>query len=45
MPTVYSEFNKDLQQEEYITIAEYGFKLYRPENMVTIITGLAAVPS
>ena len=45
MPTVYSEFNKDLQQEEYITIAEYGFKLYRPENMVTIITSTNAVPS
>lgn len=38
MPTVYSEFNKDLQQEEYLTITEYGFKLYRPENMVTILT-------
>jgi hypothetical protein len=45
MPTVYSEFNKDLQQEEYITIAEYGFKLYRPENMITIITSTSAVPS
>lgn len=38
LPTVYSEFNKDLQQEEYLTITEYGFKLYRPENMVTVIT-------
>lgn len=38
MPTVYSEFNKDLQQEEYLTIAEYGFKLYRPENFITILT-------
>jgi hypothetical protein len=45
MPTVYSEFNKDLQQEEYLTIAEYGFKLYRPENMVTVITATSAVPS
>jgi len=45
MPTVYSEFNKDLQQEEYLTIAEYGFKLYRPENMVTILTSTSAVPS
>jgi hypothetical protein len=41
MPTVYSEFNKDLQQEEYLTIAEWGFKLYRPENMVTILTPTA----
>ena len=45
MPTVYSEFNKDLQQEEYLTIAVYGFKLYRPENMVTILTSTSVVPS
>jgi len=45
MPTVYSEFNKDLQQEEYLTISEYGFKLYRPENMVTILTATGVVPS
>lgn len=45
MPTVYSEFNKDLQQEEYLTIAEYGFKLYRPENMVTVISATSAVPT
>lgn len=38
MPTVYSEFNKDTQETEYLTIAEYGFKLYRPENMVVILT-------
>jgi hypothetical protein len=45
MPTVYSEFNKDLQQTEYLTVAEWGFKLYRPENMVIILTALAAVPA
>lgn len=45
MPTVYSEFNKDLQQEEYLTIAEFGFKLYRPENMVTLLTNTTVVPS
>lgn len=38
MPTVQSEFNKDLQQTEYLTIAEYGFKLYRPENMVIVLS-------
>jgi hypothetical protein len=43
MPTVYSEFNKDLQQEEYLTIAEWGFKLYRPENLVTILTAANTV--
>lgn len=37
-PKVDSEFNKDLQREEYVTTARYGFKLYRPENLVTIIT-------
>jgi len=42
MPTVYSEFNKDLQQTEHLTIAEWGFKLYRPENMVTILTSTSA---
>ena len=44
MPTVYSEFNKDLQQEEYLTITEYGFKLYRPENMVVILTDTTVAP-
>lgn len=38
MPTVYSEFNKDLQQMEYLTICEYGVAIYRPENMVVILT-------
>ena len=37
-PTVDSEFNKDLQREEYVTTCRYGFKLYRPENLVTVIT-------
>jgi hypothetical protein len=45
MPTVYSEFNKDLQQEEYLTIAEWGFKLYRPENFVSILTNTSVVPT
>jgi hypothetical protein len=37
-PTVHSEFNKDLQQTEVLTITEYGFKLYRPENMVIVLS-------
>lgn len=45
MPTVYSEFNKDLQQEEYLTIAEWGFKLYRPENFVAVLTNTSVVPT
>lgn len=38
MPTVYSEFNKDLQQTEMLTITEYGVAIFRPENMVVILT-------
>jgi len=37
-PKVDSEFEKDLQREEYVTTARYGFKLYRPENMVVVIS-------
>lgn len=43
MPTVYSEFNKDTQETEYLTICEYGFKLYRPENMCVVLTDTAVV--
>ncbi len=42
-PTVYSEFNKDRQETEYLTIAEYGFKMYRPENMVVVLTDKTVV--
>jgi len=38
MPIVDSEFNKDLQREEYTTTARYGVKLYRPENLVCVLT-------
>jgi HK97 family phage major capsid protein len=37
-PKVDSEYNKDLQREEYVTTCRYGFKLFRPENLVTVIT-------
>lgn len=37
-PKVDSEYNKDFQREEYVTTCRYGFKLFRPENLVTIIT-------
>lgn len=37
-PKVDSEYNKDLQREEYVTTARWGFKPYRPENIVTCIT-------
>lgn len=37
-PKVDSEWNKDYQQDEYVTTCRYGFKLFRPENMVVVIT-------
>ena len=38
MPMVDSEYNKDFQREEYVTTARYGTKIYRPENLVTVLT-------
>lgn len=38
MPQVDYEYNKDFQRHEYVTTARYGVKLYRPENMVRVIT-------
>jgi hypothetical protein len=37
-PKVDSDYNKDLQRDEYVTTARWGFKLYRPENMVVVLT-------
>lgn len=37
-PTVDAEWNKDKQRTEFVTTARYGVKLYRPENMVSIVT-------
>ncbi len=37
-PKVDSEYNKDFQREEYVTTCRYDFKLYRPENMVVVVT-------
>ena len=37
-PKVDFEYNKDKQRDEFVTTARYGVKLYRPENMVRIIT-------
>lgn len=45
-PTVESEYNKDLQRDEYLTITRYGLKLYRPESLVVVITDAPnAVPA
>jgi hypothetical protein len=38
MPKVDGEWNKDFQREEYVTTARYGLKVYRPENLVVVIT-------
>lgn len=42
-PKVDSEYNKDLQRDEYVTTCRYGFKLFRPENMVVVISDTTRV--
>lgn len=37
-PQVDSEYNKDYQREEYVMTTRYGLKLYRPENMVVVLS-------
>ena len=37
-PEVDYEYNKDFQRHEYLTTARYGVKLYRPENMVRVVS-------
>jgi hypothetical protein len=37
-PKVDSEYNKDLQRDEYVTTMRYGMKLFRPENLVVVVT-------
>lgn len=38
MPEVDSQYNQDFQREEYVTTARYGVKVYRPENLVVVIS-------
>ena len=38
MPKVDSEFNKDFQRDEFVTTARYGVKLFRPENLVVVLS-------
>lgn len=40
-PTVDTEYNKDFQRTEFVTTARYGVKLYRPENMVSVVANTA----
>lgn len=42
-PKVDSEYNKDLQREEYVTTCRYGYKLFRPENMVTVLSDASQI--
>ncbi len=37
-PRVDSEFNKDLQREEFVTTMRYGLKVFRPENLVVVLS-------
>lgn len=43
MPQVDAEYNKDFQRDEYVTTARYGLKIYRPENLVTVLSNSASV--
>jgi hypothetical protein len=43
MPEVDAEYNKDFQREEYVTTARWGTKLYRPENMICVLSDTTAV--
>jgi hypothetical protein len=38
MPKVDTDYNKDFQREEYVTTARYGLKVYRPENLVVVLS-------
>lgn len=37
-PKVDSKYNQDYQREEYVVTCRYGYKLYRPENLVTLLS-------
>jgi len=43
MPTVDTDFNKDLQQDEFVTTCRYGIKIYRPENLISVLSNPTAV--
>jgi hypothetical protein len=42
-PRVEFERNKDLQRDEWVTTCYYGFKLFRPESQVVIVTDVDQV--
>jgi len=41
MPEVDTEYNKDFQRTEFVTTARYGVKLFRPENLVCVLSNAA----
>lgn len=43
MPKVDGEYNKDFQREEYVTTCRYGLKVYRPENLIVVLSSTAVV--
>lgn len=45
MPKVDAKYNIDFQREEYVTTARYDVAMYRPENMVVVLSSTAAVPA
>jgi len=45
MPKVDGEYNKDFQRDEYVTTARYGLKIYRPENLVTVLADPSIIAS
>jgi len=38
MPEVETEYNMGFQREEYVTTSRYGVKLFRPENLICVLT-------
>ncbi len=43
LPQVDSEYNKDFQREEYVTTARYDADLYRPENLIVVLSETAVI--
>lgn len=37
-PEVETDYNKDFQREEYVTTCRYGLKVYRPENLIVLLS-------
>lgn len=42
-PNVDSEYNKDMQRDEYVMTARWGAKLFRPESVCVVVTDVDQV--